>query len=114
MENLRQSRIQSFAYVVVVLAALCVSCLYSAAMPGFHRSAAGVRLESMINPNNAPVGSLVRLPGIGLTKAQAIVSYRESIKITDSQPFCSFDDLQKVQGIGPKTAEGVAEFVKFE
>jgi competence protein ComEA len=114
MENLRQSRIQSFAYITVVIAALFASCLWSAGVTGLSGSVDGIRLEDVLNPNVAPIGSLVRLPGIGLSKAQAIVEYRERIKITGDQPFGSLYDLQKVQGIGPKTAEGIAEFVKFD
>lgn len=114
MENHRQDRIQSFAFVAVMLAALCISCLWAVRTSGFSSSRDDVRLDNLINPNDAPVASLIRLPGIGLAKAQAIVAYRESVKNGQSSAFRNCKDLQKVKGIGPKTAESIGEFLKFE
>jgi len=51
-----------------------------------------------ININTATVSEFEFLPGIGPTKAQAIVDYRNS-----SGPFSSQEDLMNVSGIGPKT-----------
>jgi competence protein ComEA len=68
----------------------------------------------MVNPNDATVASLIRLPGLGLAKAQAIVSYRESIKNGQNEAFHNCQDIQKVKGIGPKTAEDLGEFLRFE
>ena len=57
-----------------------------------------IRLENRINPNNAPEASLVRLPGIGLTRAAAIVAYREGFaKENDGKAaFETADDLSCV------------------
>ncbi|MHC4593515.1 MAG: ComEA family DNA-binding protein [Planctomycetota bacterium] len=77
-----------------------------------------VELENRINPNDAPVASLVRLPSIGMVRAGAIVAYREQSQFTgkdgNCQPFRSCDDLQKVSGIGPKTVQNINEWLKFE
>jgi|GEM_PF-1414367 len=59
------------------------------------RAAAGTDL---INPNTAPVASLRRLPGIGPTKAKAIVAWREA---HGGRPFRDANDLLHVPGIGP-------------
>ncbi|WP_350561934.1 helix-hairpin-helix domain-containing protein [Psychrobacter sp. CAL346-MNA-CIBAN-0220] len=53
-----------------------------------------------ININRATESELVSLYGIGSSKAQAIVLYREMFG-----GFKTVDELQKVKGIGPKTIE---------
>lgn len=55
-----------------------------------------------VNVNTAPSGELESLPGIGPSKAAAIIQYR-----TDNGAFSSVDDLQKVPGIGAKTVESL-------
>ena len=56
-----------------------------------------VNAEQLINVNTASVEQLTALPGIGASKAAAIVSYRES-----QGPFKSIDELVNVKGIGSK------------
>jgi len=58
----------------------------------------------------------VRLPGIGVGLAGAIVDYRENFsgKGGKRPAFETIDDLQKVRGIGPKKAESMKEWLKFE
>lgn len=53
-----------------------------------------------ININRATESELVSLHGIGSSKAQAIILYREMFG-----DFKSVDELQKVKGIGAKTIE---------
>jgi competence ComEA-like helix-hairpin-helix protein len=71
-------------------------------------------LDEKINPNEAPAGSLVRLPGIGLGRAEAIVAYRNGLSDDDRPAFESVQDLQKVSGIGAKTAQDVQQWLRFE
>ncbi len=75
-----------------------------------------IELENRINPNSAPTASLVRLPGIGLSRAAAIVAYREDLaKGNESRTaFETADDLRRVKGIGPKTVEKTDKWLKFE
>ena len=51
-----------------------------------------------VNVNTAPASQLESLPGIGPSKAAAIVAYR-----TEHGAFTSIDSLQAVPGIGAKT-----------
>jgi competence protein ComEA len=111
----RQERIQSFAFVISV--AVCSLFSVGFAASGFLGLGQSLRVEldEKINPNDASIGSLVRLPGIGPGRANAIVAYRDHVRGEDADrpAFESVDDLQKVKGIGPKTAQGIAEWVKF-
>lgn len=58
------------------------------------------RTQTRININRATEAELVSLNGIGSSKAQAIILYREMFG-----SFKSVDDLAKVKGIGTKTIE---------
>ena len=72
-------------------------------------------LTEKINPNFAPVGSLVRLPGIGIGRAGAIVTYRDAAFAKGGvRAFASCEDLQKVRGIGPATAYNIGQWLEFE
>jgi competence protein ComEA len=61
---------------------------------------------ALININTADVVLLDTLPGIGPTKAQAIVDYR-----TAHGPFAKIEDIQNVTGIGPSTYTQIAPFI---
>lgn len=74
-----------------ILASLILSC--ALALPAF---AAGP-----VDINTADAQTLAEgLNGIGMSKAEAIVAYRE-----ENGPFASADDLAKVKGVGEKTVE---------
>jgi competence ComEA-like helix-hairpin-helix protein len=111
-----QNRIQSFAFVIA--AGVCV--LFSIALAASGLLGVGqscqIVLDEQINPNDAPSASLVRLPGIGIGRAGAIVAYRDNFgkKNSNSRTFRNCEDLQKVKGIGPKTVENISEWLKFE
>ena len=72
-----------------------------------------VQIESRVNPNTAGAGSLVRLPGIGPARAEAIIKYRDTFA-EGQVAFTCVADLQNIKGIGPKTAESIGEWLVFE
>jgi len=63
-----------------------------------------------VDINTADAKTLAReLQGVGMAKAEAIVSYREK-----NGPFKSADDLVKVKGLGKKLVEQNKANLKFE
>ncbi len=60
--------------------------------------------EAAVNINTADVSTLASLNGIGQSKAEAIVAYREANGL-----FAVTADLSKVKGIGERTVEKNAE-----
>ncbi|MFC4766303.1 helix-hairpin-helix domain-containing protein [Effusibacillus consociatus] len=60
--------------------------------------------EGKLNINTATVQQLDAVNGIGSTRAQAIVQYREQ-----NGPFQSVDDLLKVKGFGPKLLAAIKD-----
>jgi len=115
----RPDRIQAFAFVIGVVICVLLSMIFiTLSLVPFSSAHVGcqIELDDKINPNDAPVASLIRLPNIGLVRAEAIVAYRENFheKNSESQPFQNCDDLQKVKGIGPKTVQNISEWLKFD
>lgn len=70
-------------------------------------------LTIAINPNTAEIPSLIRLPGIGPARARDIVEYRNSPDI-EKPAFKCAADLEKIKGIGPKTAEKIGPYLCFD
>ena len=59
-----------------------------------------------ININTASKETLMELPGIGETKAQAIIDYRNQ-----HGPFTELEQIQEVSGIGPATFEKLKDLI---
>lgn len=63
-----------------------------------------------VNVNTADAGTIAaNLKGVGQSKAEAIVAYREK-----NGAFKSIDDLAKVRGIGDKTVAANRELILVE
>lgn len=70
---------------------------------------AHVEEERKININNATVEDLQRLSGIGLTRAQAIIQYRD-----EHQRFTNIEEIRSVSGIGEKTFETIKDDIAVQ
>ncbi len=62
-----------------------------------------------VNINTASAEELDKIPGIGPTKAQAIVDYR-----TQNGNFKTIEDIQKVKGIKGGTFAKIKDYLKLE
>ena len=110
-----KEQIEGLAFVIIAAVCVLASTFFAFSYFSKFDKQSEIALRDRINPNDAPVASLVRLPGIGPGRAEAIVAYRkEFVKTAGKRAFESCDDLQEVKGIGPKTAEGLREWLKFE
>ena len=69
-------------------------------------TAASNASDNKVDLNSADEAALTTLPGIGASKAQAIISFRE-----ENGSFNTIDDLKNVSGIGEKTFEKLKEFI---
>ncbi len=74
-------------------------------------------LADTINPNTADWVSLTRLPGIGPTRARAIVAYREQYLQNhpeQTRAFTCAQDLTRIKGIGETISAQIEPFLIFE
>lgn len=66
-------------------------------------------VSSRVNINTADARELDSLPGIGPTRAQTIIDYRNN-----NGPFQSSEDIMKVSGIGQATYDKMKEKITVE
>jgi len=64
--------------------------------------------SGLVDVNTAGAAELETLPGIGPSKAAAVIRYRE-----EKGPFAALEDLDKVPGIGPATLDNLRDKVTF-
>ena len=83
--------------LILAVVALCLSVSFT--LPAFAEIDSPPQISVSIN--NASAAEIAEtLSGIGLAKAEAIVSYRE-----ENGAFESIEQLEMVKGIGPATIE---------
>jgi len=92
-----RKRLGTVLTTIAALALLVGSA--GAAPPGAAKPDPGGR----VNVNTASAAELAGLPGIGPSKAQAIVEHRAR------EPFKAPEDLRKVKGIGDKLYESLRD-----
>jgi competence protein ComEA len=107
-------RVVQRAFILVIVLALAGCLVYTALAWYGDRSAPPIVLEDTINPNTASLASLIRLPGVGPQRAQAIVDYRTKIEGERGSPaFRDLKDLDSVPGLGPVTVQAIAPYLRF-
>ncbi|MFJ5758087.1 helix-hairpin-helix domain-containing protein [Neobacillus sp. NPDC093182] len=72
-------------------------------------SETGGTKQGKINLNKADENELQNLPGIGPSKAAAIMEYRET-----NGPFKSVEDLKNISGIGDKTFDKLKDLITVQ
>lgn len=64
------------------------------------------QMESKIDINSAPIDTLMTLPGIGETKAAAIINFRERYG-----SFEQIEELTYIQGIGQNLFDQISNLI---
>ena len=72
-----------------------------------HKESADSGGDQKVNINTASKEELMSLPGIGETRALAIIAYRQK-----NGPFTSIEDLKKVEGIKDGVYEKVRDYIE--
>lgn len=89
----------------VVLSAVCAAGAQSAAA---EPEAAPASAAGVVNINTATASELALLPGVGPSKAEAIVKYRAN------SPFKQVDQIMRVKGIGRKSFQSMKPYLALE
>lgn len=115
-QNLGLEAAQSLGFIVGSCACLILSLVFATAVLHRARGVPESPPSGRVNPNDASVASLARLPGIGLTRARAIVALRDDLQSRQGSAavFRRAEDLAQVKGIGPATVEGVRPWLQFD
>jgi len=92
----------AIAFSLVAMWGLC----YGLRGPG------SLRVAERIDPNRACAASLMRLPGIGPSRAAAICARRAQLHAAGAA-FRRASDLEAVPGIGPKTVEAIRPWIEL-
>ncbi len=107
---------QSLAFLVGLGVCLALSLGFAGQMLERTEDSPGSGPGERINPNEAPVASLMRLPQIGAARARAIVAHRGRVGTEKGRTsvFKKADDLRQIKGIGPAIVEGVRPWLRFD
>ena len=89
-----------FAIAVIAGALLWLAPVYQRDFIPLPEVSGELDQSARIDLNQADLETLCMLPGIGEVKAHRILEYRQ-----EHGPFVSLQELDQVEGIGPKTIE---------
>ena len=112
-KNAEQYKLQTAAYAMALIIAVVAGVWMCGQKLISSTQKTELTLDNRINPNTATMGSIVRLPGIGPSRAYAIIQYRQEF-IGDGPAFTRVNDLENIKGIGPKTAQKLEPFLIFD
>ncbi|MCH7813405.1 MAG: helix-hairpin-helix domain-containing protein [Planctomycetes bacterium] len=121
------TEVRSTGLLLAVLALLMVYSLARTATsdrpaPGAATEPVDAATTLRIDPNRAGWWELTVIPGVGEVTAQRIVDHRRAWRedlepatgdLSSDAAFHVLDDLQRVKGIGPKTAARMAPYLTF-
>lgn len=107
-----RKKTQTTGFIVAVVLSFLLGASFFVSYEFRLRRNCPLELEQKINPNEASVASLIRLPGIGRVRASAIVEYRSAMS-GPAKAFGSCADLEKIKGIGPKTVKSLERWLCF-
>ena len=118
---MKQGRGRAFAGVLALALSLCIPAVMAARQllpekPAVTASSGrGAAVPEIVLPsgeiriNSADAETLTQLPGIGESKAAAIIAERET-----NGPFHYPEDLVAVSGIGEKTVAAFRELIRMD
>jgi len=114
--DLERRLIESVGFAVIACLCVAAGLAVAAAVTGAAADVSESAVAEGINPNEAPAASLVRLPGVGPTRAQMIVAYRQGRADSDAETavFRRPEDLTAIKGIGPVTVEEIRPWLQFD
>lgn len=78
-------------------------------LPNIHEKQENDTNEDLVNINVADAEKLTKLPGIGQSKAAAIIAYRE-----ENGLFSSKEDIKMVSGIGDATYANIEDLITIK
>lgn len=108
-QSFLRSLLAAFALVSVLAGANISSAQLDDAADGATSTRAAAAATGVVNLNTATEEELIRLPGIGPAKAQAILRMREQ-----RGEFKKVEDVLRVRGIGRKTFRKLQPMLALE
>jgi competence protein ComEA len=97
----------------VFFAGLILNLCFAFTLLQYRGQTTFAQIDGKLNPNTASVYELAELPSLGPAKANAITEYRQGFCGQKEKAFKSSGDLEKVKGIGAKTAEKIKQWMDF-
>jgi len=92
-----------------VIAFVFLSTVFAMSAQAFAAESDGATAAAgVVNINTATASELALLPGVGPSKAEAIVKFRAS------NPFKSVDQITRVKGIGRKSFQNMKPYLAVE